>query len=400
MKSQIPALFAVLAASSIPLSIAQNVIAPNDGEWGDTYAAPALKGSTSQAAYANNFGQIGVNSSAFFRYTTGDDLRSNSDQSGDLTTRAYGLRFQGIVGDLGNFSYAPSWESYSGGNYSDEFSQRFSGDAGFNAGGWDIGFGQTYSDSSSIITETARQTPEESWGTRINGSYRLNSTLSTALGANFDSRDSEGFNSSKSTVFQASISQQLASDGTVTLSVSKGSDDTNEGFNADLTQYSGTFGYQPSEMVYVSATLGNQKRSFNIAGAPDLSSTIYSLALNFTPIEFTEISIRSDSSVGASLFTNQTSENESVSINLSQRLLDLLDLSLGYGKNKTTYLSAAQSNNVTRSDDYDYFDARLSIDVRQNTALSIFYRDQKNQSDDALFGYDSSQHGVEARISF
>jgi len=400
MKSQITALLAVLASTSVPVSIAQNVIAPNDGEWSDSYSAPALKGSSSQTAYANNFGQIGINSSAFFRYTTGDDLQGSSTQTGDVTTKTYGLRFQGIVGDVANFSYAPSWEDYSGGRYSDEFSQRFSGDAGFNAGGWAITFGQTYSDSSPINTETAQQTPTESWGSRLNGSYRLNSSLSAALGANFDTRDSEGFNTTKTTTFQASVSQQLASDGTVTLSISKGSDDTNTGFNADLTQYSGTFGYQPTEKVYVSAMLGNQKRSFNIVGAPDLSSTIYSLALNFTPVEFTDISIRSDSTVGASLFTNQTQENESISINLNQRLLDLLNLSLSYGKEKSTYLAAVQSNNVARSDDYDFFDARLSFDIRQNTTLSVFYRDQKNESDDAFFGYDGSQHGVEARISF
>ncbi len=400
MKSQITALLAALAIVSVPESIAQNVIAPNDGEWSDSYSAPALKGSSSQTAYANNFGQLGVNSSAFFRYTTGDDLQGGSTQAGDVTTKEYGFRFQGIVGDVANFSYAPSWQNYSGGRYSDEFSQRFSGDAAFNAGGWAVTFGQTYSDSSPINTETAQQTPTESWGSRLNGSYRLNSSLSAALGANYDTRDSEGFNSTKTTTFQASVSQQLASDGTVTLSISKGSDDTNTGFNADLTQYSGSFGYQPSEKVYVSAMLGNQKRSFNIVGAPDLSSTIYSLALNFTPVEFTNISIRADSTVGASLFTNQTQEDESVSINLNQRLLDLLNLSLSYGKEKSTYLAAVQSNNVARSDDYDFFDARLSVDIRQNTALSIFYRDQKNESDDAFFGYDGSQHGVEARISF
>jgi hypothetical protein len=146
--------------------------------------------------------------------------------------------------------------------------------------------------------------------------------------------------------------------------------------------------------------LGNQERSFNIAGVPDLSSTIYSLALNFTPIEFTDISIRSDSTVRASIFTNQTQENESVSINLNQRLFDLLNLSLSYGKRQSEYLAAVQSNAVARSDDYDFFDARLSFDVRQNVALSIFYRDQKNESDETFFGYDGSQHGVEARISF
>lgn len=401
MKSQIPALLAVLTASSLPLSQAQNVIAPNDGAWNDSYAAPAVKGAASQQNYANNFGQVGINSSAFFRYTTGDDIQGRSSTAtGDVTSREYGLRFQGVVGDTANFSYTPTWQNYSGGRYSDEFNHRFTGNATFNTSGWDILFGQTYSDSSPINTETAQQTPEESWGTQLNGNYRLNSSLSAGLGATFNTRDSEGFNSTKSTIFQGFISQQLATDGILTLSVSKGSDDTNDGFNADLTQYSGRFGYQPSELLYVSAMIGNQKRSFNIVGAPDLSSTIYSFAANFTPAPFTEISIRSDSTLGASLFTNQTTENESLSVNLTQRLFDILSLSLSYGNEKSEYLNAVQSNQVIRSDDYDFFDARLSLDVRQNTAVSIFYRDQQNQSDDSFFGYDGSQHGIEARISF
>jgi len=400
MRTQIPALLAVLTAFSLPLSHGQNVIAPNDGAFNDSYAAPALEGAASQQTYSNNFGQVGLNSSAFFRYTTGDDIQSGSSDTGDVISREYGLRFQGIVGDFANFSYAPSWQNYSGGRYSDEFSQSFAGDAAFNAGGWQVTIGQTYSDSSPISTETAQQTPQESWGSRLNGDYRLNSSLSAGLGATYSTRDSEGFNSTESTVFRGFVSQQLAADGTVTLSISKGSDDTNEGFNADLTQYSGTFGYQPSELVYVSAMLGSQKRSFNIVGAPDLSSTIYSFAANFTPAPFTEISIRSDSTVGASLFTNQTTESESLSINLTQRLFDLLSLSLSYGNEKSEYLAADASNAVARSDDYDFFDARLSYDLRQNTTLSIFYRDLENQSDDTFFGYDGSQHGIEARVSF
>ncbi|MEC7906010.1 MAG: hypothetical protein VYC82_02165, partial [Verrucomicrobiota bacterium] len=145
---------------------------------------------------------------------------------------------------------------------------------------------------------------------------------------------------------------------------------------------------------------GQHVRSFNISGAPDLDSAIYSLALNFTPADFTEISIRANSSVDASLFTNQTRENETFSINLSQRLLDMLDLSLSYGETSAKYLAAIAANDVTRSDEYEFFDARLSFDILERGAISIFFRDLSNDSDDAFFGYDGSQHGVEANIAF
>ena len=397
-----------LAIASLSLSVAatslqaQNLIAPNDGAYRESRSAPMTSSQASSRSYAHNIGAMGVDSSAYYRFTTGDDLSGGSSESGaeDFTSNEYGLRFSGVIGEATTFSYAPNWRTYSGGRYDDVFGQSLGLNGSVNAGGWQLGLAQTYSDSSYIITETATQTDNETIGTRVTGNYQLNSSLTAGLGASWNTRDSERFNSSDTTTFDAQISQLLPSNASVALILSAGEEDTNEGFNADFTQISGSFNYQPSEYLYVSALLGQHVRSFNISGAPDLDSAIYSLALNFTPADFTEISIRANSSVSASLFSNQTRENETFSINLSQRLLDMLDLSLSYGETSASYLAAIAANDETRSDEYEFFDARLSFDIMERGAISIFFRDQSNDSDDAFFGYDGSQHGVEASVAF
>jgi len=395
----IAALGLSVAATSLT---AQNLVAPNDGAYRESRSAPMTPAQASSRSYARNIGAMGVDSSAYYRYTTGDDIRGGSGEggAGDFTSNEYGLRFSGAIGEVTTFSYSPNWRTYSGGRYDDQFGQSFGLNGSVNVGGWQLGLIQTYSDSYYIITETATQTDEETIGTRVTGNYQVNSSLTAGWGASSNTRDSERFNSSDTTTFDAQISQLLPSNASVALILSAGEEDTNEGFNADFAQISGSFNYQPSEYLYISALLGQQERSFNITGAPDLDSAIYSLALNFTPADFTEVSIRADRSVGASLFSNQTRENETFSINLNQRLLDMLNLSLSYGENSASYLAAIAANDETRSDEYEFFDARLSFDIMERGAISIFYRDQSNDSDDAFFGYDGSQHGIEASVAF
>ena len=394
----LPALCVILAA--IPVS-AQNLIAPNDTAYQESRSAPMHSSQAASRSYARNIGAMGVNSSAYYRYTNGDDFRRGGEsESGDFSSNEFGLRFNGMIGEATNFSYSPNWQTYSGERYDDRFSHSFSASGSANVGGWALGLSQTYSDTSHVVTETAQQTETERIGTQTTANYRLNSSLTSGLGASWESRDSEGFNSSTTKTLSAQISQLLPSDASVGLIFSAGEENTNTGFDADFTQINGSFNYQPSEYLYISALLGQQARSFNVSGATDLDSTIHSLALNFTPAGFTEISVRSDSSVSASLFSNLTRENETFSISLSQRLLDRFNLSLSYGETSASYLAVTAANDETRSDDYDYFDARVSFAILERWAISIFFRDQSNDSDDAFFGYDGSQHGVEASVAF
>ena len=397
-----------LAIAALGLSVAatsltaQNLVAPDDGAYRESRSAPMTSSQASSKSYARNIWGIGVDSSAYYRFTTGDDSRGGSSESGaeDFTSNEYGLRFSGVIGEATTFSYSPNWRTYSGERYDDEFGQTLGLNGSVNAGGWQLGLEQTYSDSSYITTETAVQTDEETIGTRVTGNYQVNSSLTAGLGASWSTRDSERFNSSDTTTFDAQISQLLPSNASLALILSAGEENTNEGLDADFAQISGHFNYQPSDYLYVSVLLGQQERSFNISVAPDLDSTIYSLALNFAPADFTEISVRADSSVSASLFSIQTRENETFSINLNQHLLGMLNLGLSCGETSASYLSAIAANDETRSDEYEFFDARLSFDILERGAISFFFRDLSNVSDVALFGYDGSQHGVEANIAF
>ena len=54
---------------------------------------------------------------------------------------------------------------------------------------------------------------------------------------------------------------------------------------------------------------------------------------------------------------------------MSQRLLDMLDLSLSYGESSASYLAAIAENDETRSDEYEFFDARLRFDILERGAI-------------------------------
>jgi len=383
---------------------AQSAVLPSNSQLSRGNAAPRMSGQSAAGDNPINIGPLSIGAGAYYRYVSGGRLRGSVGQLGDGSVQEVGLSFNGDLGETGTLYYSPRWSFYSDETLGNRFSHQFGADLGkdgsLHIGDWTVELSPEYSNKHEVLNETAELTQTETWGMDVIARYQINSSVSTGIGTGYRNRDSERYNSSVNKNYQAFITRLFGSGVSTSLIFSGGSENTDPNFNADYTQLSGSVGFQPSEITYFSALVGRQSRSFNVTGAPDLDSTIYSLGFNYTPIEFTSLSIRASSSVGSSLFSNQTRDNETVGIYLNQRLLGSVNLSLGYGQTKAKYLSALNANNEARSDNYDYVDARLSTSILKNVSASIFYRDQKNDSDSSQFRYDGDQHGVEIGYSF
>ncbi len=382
------------------IALGQNAVLPSNSQLNRTNAAPSMQGQTSAGENPVHIGPLDIGAGVYYRYISGGRIGDLSDGS----VQEAGLVFNADLGESGNLFYSPHWSRYSDPQLGDRFSQEFGGNLGRNGsihiGQWTVELSPEYSNGYQVLTETGELTQTESWGLDLIARYQINGETSVGVGTGYNSRDSERFNSSNNTNYQAFINRIFAPGINTSLIFIKGSEKTNTNFDAQYDQISASIGFQPSEKIYFSTQLGRQSRSFNVVDAPDYDSFVYSFGLNYTPIEYTRISIRAGRSVGTSLFDNQTRDNENLNIYLNQRVFGWVDLSLGIGRNSAKYLSAISANSEVRSDSYDYFDARLSAEVLKNTSISIFYRDQKNESDISQFGYRGDQHGIEVGYSF
>ena len=382
----------------------QSAIMPSGSSLSRSNSAPRMSGESKLGGDPLNVGPVTLRAGSYYRYISNANLRSQPGTLSDTSLSEMGLVFDGELGERGSLYYSPRWSDYSSSAFGNQFSHEFGGKIGndgtMNIGGWDFEIQPFYSNQHRILTETAQLTETEDLGLGITGQYRLNSATSIGLGTDYSLKDSEGFNSRENHSYKAFFTRTVGNTVNTTLGYSDGRDKTNTNFDADYNQISVGVDYQPSEYLYFSAIIGQQERSFNIIGSEDLDSAVHSLRVNFTPLEFTTVSIRSNNSISASLFENQTSDNESLSVFLNQRLLGFIDLSLGLGKTEYSLLAANQSNQESRSDSYDFFDARVSAEVIRRLSLSVFYRDQENDSSISLYGFSGDQYGVSVFFSF
>jgi len=173
-----------------------------------------------------------------------------------------------------------------------------------------------------------------------------------------------------------------------TVDVDPGTDMTYEQVNARIT-------WDPSDYFYANVSGGVEVRQFVDSGASDRVSPIFALSLGSQPFEQTTIGISAARSVSASPFSDQITENTSVSANLRQRILDRWFFSISGGYRVTAHESASASVPVAREDRGTFVRLGLSTTWQERGTFQVFFSQSRNDSDAAGFGYDSTQVGLD-----
>jgi hypothetical protein len=104
--------------------------------------------------------------------------------------------------------------------------------------------------------------------------------------------------------------------------------------------------------------------------------------------------------VDVSYLQNQVTESLGFNGDLNQRLLGQLFLDLGGGYQNTKYVASANNTSVSRSDDYYFFNARLSTSFLKRGTVAVFYQLGKDVSSQSGFGFSSHQFGFEIGFAY
>jgi hypothetical protein len=117
-------------------------------------------------------------------------------------------------------------------------------------------------------------------------------------------------------------------------------------------------------------------------------------------LETTSFSLSASRAVAASYFANEVTVSTGWNAAVQQRLLGKLQLSVGVGQQKVSYVSVTNSVSADRSDRYDTFNVSLGTSFLSRGRISTFYNISRNSSNAAGYGFSSHQIGLELSYRF
>jgi len=323
-----------------------------------------------------------------------------------------------VLGPHATLDYTPSIRFYSEKDFHNTVDHSVSFHAGYNIGDWTLGVSQGVAITDEPLIETSSQVGQSIYQSGLVASYSMNDkfTLATTatMGLSYASggattnifvggpnaaaaqlTDSKDYNATETLDYK--FNDKLSGG----LSASFGYTDQTGGFRSFQENYGVHVGWHPAQKFSAMVSGGFEQRNFLDSQASTAWNPVYSATIGYQMFEHTALSLYANRSTDASIFDGQLSENTSLGVGLSQRLLGKLELSLGFGYNKTDLLSTATSNlSTSRSDDGTSFTAGLVVPFLTRCSFSAFYEYSQNNSSQKGFSYDSSQVGATLSWSY
>jgi hypothetical protein len=311
---------------------------------------------------------------------------------------------------------------YSDKNLNDSVSHSVSLSGGVTYNDWVFSLTQGFSASSDPTIQTGAQTDQKSYSTSFSASYSFNDRVSldssfsqsigevggnslslTNVSQNFTNLNGGSRNWSISESLNYKFFPRLNAGVTAGfgyVDVDSGSDQINESLSGDVN-------WRATDKTSFVLNAGvSDSRSF-AAGGGDIISPTFGASIQYQLFEPTQISLSASRGITTSYFQNQDSESTSLSVGLSQRLLQKYHLSLSGGYSTTDYIqfvptggASSSGTSTVRSDDSYSLSASLSRSFLKRGTISVSYSYSANRSSATGFTYASDQIGVQIGYSY
>ena len=337
-----------------------------------------------------------------FDYSTGLESGPGRSQGTVVQTVSPGVLFN--LGDHWTLDYGPSLTFYSSSAFSESVDQAVHLGWGTAYGNdWFFSGGQSYTSTSDPNVQTAAQTGQEAYATALNASYQINEKMSLSLGLgqsfSYVDQGSRTTNSllslgdSKSWSTSEGLNYQFWPRFSVGLSAGLGYSEPTGSVNSLNEQYQGQMNWRATDKISFQLSGGIEDQQYLSGGASSLATPIFGASVQYQPFEQTQVSLSANRTVSQSVFENEVSENTAVSLNVNQRLLGQLQLSLSGSYGTSKYLASVASLSTSRNDDTYTFNARLSCPVLKRGSISVFYTYTDNSSTQSGFATTGTGYG-------
>jgi hypothetical protein len=336
----------------------------------------------------------------FYRFLYADGILSATNRPEHTMIQDIAPGFRLDVGDHWTLDYTPTWTLYSNRHFQNTFDQAVSLTGGTVYGNWVLGLSQSYTVSAVPQVETATQTHQEIYTTAVKGSYTINSKMSLDLAVNQDFVSAEQFQSYREWSTMNWLNYHFWDRFNVALGVGLGYDDVDMSPDMFFEQYQGRVNWRATDKISFQLHGGLEDRQVLAKGVADLINPVFGGGIQYQPFEVTKISLNVERAVDVSYLQNQVTESLGFNGDLNQRLLGQLFLDLGGGYQNTKYVASANNTSVSRSDDYYFFNARLSTSFLKRGTVAVFYQLGKDVSSQSGFGFSSHQFGFEIGFAY
>jgi DUF2075 family protein len=343
---------------------------------------------------------MSVQPQLMYRLTYGDGIQASLGQP--VTTGIQEIS-PGIVFRLGSawtMDYTPTWTFYSNREFKDTLGHAADLNGRIAYGDWTCGVSQDYSRSSAPLVETGQQTMQETYSTRINASDRLGSRTVLEMSVSQDVRFAATFTNTREWSTQEWLHYELSPRLDAAPGLSYGYVGVSPGPDMTYWKPDMQIVWKATDKIAFNVQGGVERRKSRAIDAKVLTNPILNAAVLYQLTGTTSFSLSASREVAVSYFANDITVSTAWHAAVQQRLLGKLQLGVGAGQQKTSYVSVINSLPAGRNTRYDSFDVSLGTTVLRRGNASVFYQISRNSSNIGAYRFSSHQIGLQFGYRF
>jgi len=159
--------------------------------------------------------------------------------------------------------------------------------------------------------------------------------------------------------------------------------------------------YQATGKISFSATGGIEVREFSNNARGDYISPVYDLNATYQPFDGTTVSLTgSRTTRNSAVISGGDFTSTKIDLGLRQRLLQRFSLALNGGYENDDYFSAGNGVDVSRTDNYYYFQSSIDANVTRFWTIGGYYLHRQDNSSLDNFKFSDNQVGGRTSLSF
>jgi hypothetical protein len=159
--------------------------------------------------------------------------------------------------------------------------------------------------------------------------------------------------------------------------------------------------YQASGKLHFAATAGAEFREFGNGARGEYNSPVYDLSANYQPFDGTAVSLTgSRETRNSAVISGGDFASTKIDLGIQQRLLQRFSLGLNGGYENDDYFSATNGVDVSRTDNYYYFQSSVDLNVTRFWTIGGYYLHRQDNSSLDNFKFSDNQAGARTSLSF
>ncbi len=354
-------------------------------------------------------GPFEIRPSLSYQLTYAEGLQQTPGVASDTTIQTFSPAVQVQLAKRTSVSYTYTRSLYSGDSFRDTEGHNASVSTSRTLGETNLSGSFGYQKSTDVLVETARQTTQESYRTRVGTGRSFGRHTAVSVDLSHADRKAYGvlaptpelsnpgwvdWSAAVRAIYQFSSQAQAALGATRTISY------VNTGPDIVSTRPQIELSWQPTPRINTSLAVGMDYQSYSRGEVKQRSDPTYTLSGGYQLTSKTNLNVSADRATSASHFANQSTLAQTYRVGVSQRLLKRLFFNAGYSYQYSSFRNNFFVGALARKNHVETYTAGISTSFFQRGSLGLSYSESRNNSNFSLYSYATRQMSLNASYQF